>query len=253
MSPVTTEAEWLSCDEPDRLAHHVRDCMDIQRFRWLAVEWGRRVRHLFETDDLPWFDAYAAWVAEKGDHPNQVCRDREWYPLDRPQSAIAYVRFSADAIRHNNPLDVAAFAGLAASEDYIQFIPKIVDFTKTHRGRSKTKRAIETVTQQARSAAIQEQLARVRVEFCHQFRDVAGNPFRSVAFRSEWLTSDVVGLASAIDATGYFDRLPILADALEEAGCTPEDILRHCRDETTHVRGCWVIDNLLGRVKPVQV
>ena len=67
------------------------------------------------------------------------------------------------------------------------------------------------------------------------------------------MTSDVVGLSSAIDATGYFDRLPILADALEEAGCTSEDVLRHCRDETTHVRGCWVIDNLLGRVKPVQV
>ena len=53
-------------------------------------------------------------------------------------------------------------------------------------------------------------------------------------------------MAGAIDATGYFDRLPILADALEEAGCTSEVVLRHCRDEPTHVRGCWVIDNLLG-------
>ena len=252
MAEIATEQDWLTCDEPNRLAHHVRNALDLQRFRWLAVEWGRRIRHLFETDDLPWFDAYAAWVAGKGDHPNQVCRDREWYPIDRPQWATASARFCADAIRRNDPFEIATHAGLAASEDYIQFIPEVVDFTKSHRGRSKTKRASEAFAQEARRAAIREHLACVRVEFCHQFRDVAGNPFRLVAFRPAWLSSNVVGLASAIDATGYFDRLLILADALEEAGCTSEDVLRHCRDEPTHVRGCWVIDNLLGRVKPVQ-
>jgi len=43
-----------------------------------------------------------------------------------------------------------------------------------------------------------------------------------------------------------FDRLPILADALEEAGCEDQDILGHCRSGGEHVRGCWVVDGLLA-------
>ncbi len=44
-----------------------------------------------------------------------------------------------------------------------------------------------------------------------------------------------------------FDRLPILADALEEAGCRDADILGHCREPGEHVRGCWVVDLVLGK------
>ena len=44
-----------------------------------------------------------------------------------------------------------------------------------------------------------------------------------------------------------FDDMPLLADALEEAGCTEEAILRHCREPGEHVRGCWVVDLLTGR------
>ena len=44
-----------------------------------------------------------------------------------------------------------------------------------------------------------------------------------------------------------FDRLPILADALEDAGCDNADVLAHCRGEGPHVRGCWVVDLILGK------
>src|SRR5262249_35973012 len=54
-------------------------------------------------------------------------------------------------------------------------------------------------------------------------------------------------LARAIDADRAFDRLPLLADALEDAGCNNADILEHCRSATEHVRGCWVVDLLLGK------
>ena len=62
-----------------------------------------------------------------------------------------------------------------------------------------------------------------------------------------WLTSTVEQLAESIYADRAFDRLPILADALEDAGCTNADILNHCRQPGEHVRGCWVIDLLTGR------
>ena len=79
------------------------------------------------------------------------------------------------------------------------------------------------------------------------FRDIVGNPFRSVTLDRMWLTTTVTALASAIYAERAFDRMSILADALQDAGCDNDDILRHCRGQSPHVRGCWVIDLLLGR------
>jgi hypothetical protein len=78
-------------------------------------------------------------------------------------------------------------------------------------------------------------------------RDVIGNPFRPVILDPAWLTPSVEGLAAAIDAERVFDRLPILADALEEAGCTDEDVLDHCRRPGAHALGCWVVDLLLKK------
>lgn len=114
------------------------------------------------------------------------------------------------------------------------------------------------------------------------FREIVGNPFAACRlFRKEWLTPAVKQLAQAIydgkeceycDGFGYtthgsnlsrhdidcrkckgaghtdcWDTMPILGDALEEVGCTDEGILRHCREDgCPHVRGCWVIDLILG-------
>jgi hypothetical protein len=78
-------------------------------------------------------------------------------------------------------------------------------------------------------------------------RDIFGNPFCSVPSETGWLTADVLGLAQAIYTERAFDRLPILADALEDAGCANGDILNHCRQPGEHARGCWLIDLLLAR------
>jgi hypothetical protein len=81
--------------------------------------------------------------------------------------------------------------------------------------------------------------------------DVFGNPFRPTpAFDPAWLTWNnrtIPKLAQAIYDDRAFDRMLILADALEEAGCTNADILTHCRQRGEHVRGCWVVDLLLGK------
>jgi hypothetical protein len=61
------------------------------------------------------------------------------------------------------------------------------------------------------------------------------------------ISSSVISLAKAAYTDRAFDRLPILADALEEAGCTDAEVLAHCRGEGPHVRGCWVVDLILGK------
>jgi hypothetical protein len=80
--------------------------------------------------------------------------------------------------------------------------------------------------------------------------EVFGNPFRPATVNSTWLAwngGTIRNIAQAIYDERAFDRMPILADALEDAGCDNADILRHCREPGEHVRGCWVIDLLLGK------
>jgi hypothetical protein len=77
-------------------------------------------------------------------------------------------------------------------------------------------------------------------------RDVTGYPFRTVPFAAEWRTPSVLGLARAFYDAGELDALPILADALQEEGCENPEILDHCRGDSPHVRGCWVVDLVLG-------
>ena len=70
--------------------------------------------------------------------------------------------------------------------------------------------------------------------------------FRLFKLNPAWRTSDVVALARGIYADRAFDRMPILGDALEDAGCADTAILDHCRDGATHARGCWLVDLILG-------
>lgn len=120
---------------------------------------------------------------------------------------------------------------------------------------------------------------------CDVLRELSGDPFNPVALDPTWLTSTVVALAGCIYDQRAFDQMPILADALMDAGCDSEPLLRHCRGlrrcrrcggsgrstydhgywppptepcpdctaagwvplDTPHARGCWVIDAILGK------
>lgn len=85
---------------------------------------------------------------------------------------------------------------------------------------------------------------------CDLLRDIIGNPFLPLSFDPVWLSGNdaaAVMLAEAIYEDRAFDRLPILGDALEEAGCADTEILGHCRQPGSHARGCWVVDLLLNK------
>jgi hypothetical protein len=73
-------------------------------------------------------------------------------------------------------------------------------------------------------------------------RDIFGNPFRPLELDARWLTSTVVDLAHSIYDGRAFERMPLLGDALMDAGCDSDEIIQHCRGDGPHVRGCWVVD-----------
>ena len=80
------------------------------------------------------------------------------------------------------------------------------------------------------------------------YRDIAGDGWPTDPCWPRWRTGTVRALARGLYRDRAFDRLPILADALQDAGCDDEAVLTHCREATTHARGCWVVDLALGVV-----
>jgi hypothetical protein len=86
---------------------------------------------------------------------------------------------------------------------------------------------------------------------CDLIREIFGNPFRPVSPIGKdvlsWNEATVVKLARSIYEEQRYHDMPILADALEDAGCTDLDILDHCRKPGVHARGCWLLDLLLER------
>ena len=81
----------------------------------------------------------------------------------------------------------------------------------------------------------------------HIVRDIVGNPFRTIEFDSRWRTDDVRQIAQRIHEECDYGTTPILADALQEAGCESVDILDHCRGAVPHTRGCWVIEAIRAK------
>jgi hypothetical protein len=79
-------------------------------------------------------------------------------------------------------------------------------------------------------------------------RDIYGTPYKPLRFDPAWRTDTAVTLARTMYEAREFSAMPILADALQDAGCDNDDILNHCRDaQQVHVRGCWVVDLVLGK------
>jgi hypothetical protein len=83
---------------------------------------------------------------------------------------------------------------------------------------------------------------------CKILRDIWRNPFRELpALRKFWRTDTAVSLAGQMYESSDFSAMPILADALQDAGCEVAEVLGHCRGPGPHVRGCWCVDLLLNK------
>jgi len=101
-------------------------------------------------------------------------------------------------------------------------------------------------TEEAWLAAFQAEI-RKKIVFLREF---VGNPFRPVTVEEAWLVRNdgaVPKIAQEMYDERAFERMGVLADALEEAGCTDAEVLEHCRGPGPHARGCWLVDLLLGK------
>jgi hypothetical protein len=212
-----TEAEWIDSTDPIPMLFHLDSAATVRKLRLLACACCRRLwenlsdpaRHSVEVSER-----YADGLVTQAEM--QAARG-PFFASMRPDNAASYAGEPGPAFRFHARLTLQVAATSAGWSDWVE---RIVPETET--------------AEKASQADL--------------VRDVFGNPFCLVEAAREWMTWTVAALAEGIYADRAFDRLPILADALQDAGCDNDDVLSHCRDTTReHVRGCWVIDLLLGK------
>ncbi|MDB5310207.1 MAG: hypothetical protein JWO38_4409 [Gemmataceae bacterium] len=252
-----TEAEWGSATDPYGMIQTARRRAGERKQRLFAVACCRHISHLLVHDDLR-----AAVDAGEGYADGLVpraARDGAYAVLDEPRDLLAD---AATAEEHGSiPSELATYSEQAKGAGVP--LPAVVH-------------AADAALMAAQSGEVQSAdpgyypgsyypAALAAREFaspgrpeeepdpaefafqCRLIRDIFGNPFRPAAFEPAWQTSTVVSLARQMYEARDFGPIPILADALLDAGCDSQEVLDHCRGEGPHVRGCWVLDLILGR------
>ena len=212
-----TEAEWDGTEDWPKMLYSLLNFETTRKLRLWCVAWARAI--LTVPSDY--------WQT-----PNAL----DYF---EPRSLAAYAR-ETDASEAF--ADGRITRGELAAAKYFSGGPFHVFHLPSTRHRLTSERIIPDLRRFVREYHVptDDQLAVL-------LRDIFGNPFRPVAFAPEWRTDTAVTLARTMYESREFSAMPILADALQDAGCDNPDILDHCRGEGPHLRGCWVTDLVLGR------
>ena len=241
-----TEADWWTTSYPDKLLDWLfyKVPASERKFRLFALACCRQVSDLLTDDVLPQVLALMEAMADGPVEASKVERLRR-QGRDRMPS-LSFAATSRVKWHARN----AVLCGTGSMWEGRRTVP--VYWERNYANSSghwlygPFPHIVSEAVFCAHSKGEQAEALAMQLRF---LRDLFGPlPFRDFAADPSWLTSDVLALARGIYDERAFDRMPILADALQDAGCDNDDILTHCRDErTAHVRGCWVVDLLLGR------
>lgn len=217
-----TEAEWLTCNSPALMLEFLYSRGSERKLRLFAVACCRRMWHLLVDVRSRNVLNLAEELADKRASESQIASAslQNWQFIQTT---------SPNTVRYSSALAANACTGPGAWASAWHTV-------------SKVQQALG-----ARDPCSNMLEARVQALL---LRDIIGNLFRSVVLDTAWLRwndGTVPKIAQAIYDDRDFSVMPILADALEDAGCDNEDILDHCRQPGEHARGCWAVDLLLGK------
>jgi hypothetical protein len=251
-----TEQEWSSSTDPDPILAFLRERASERKLRLFAVACCRRIWHLLPEGPC----RTAIEVAEE--YAEGLLGEEE---LSMAEEAAAAVAEAACRASRADTADEGAFvratACVAALEPAYHFGRRYVlgryrEFCRhggayAAAGRSAGRCAYAAhwaayAAQRDLTAAEAAGLATRAVQ-ADLLRCILGNPFRPPNMEGPWRSRAVVAPAQGIYDDRRFGGLPVLGDALEEAGCLFPEVLNHCRQGRVHARGCWVLDALLGK------
>ncbi len=226
-----TEAEWLSCTDPKTMLRFVSSKAGNRKPRLFACACCRLIWPTL-TDER----SREAVEAREGYEDGQVAESEMDMAKEAARTARHELRYPLRAVVDAESIPEAApawAAGAASNTANGNYHPVVY----------LAARAAACLSQTPYPDAV---AAETRA-FCPILRCIFGNPFHPVAVHPTWLTSTAVSIAQQMYNSRDFSAIPILADAIQDAGCDNEDILNHCREPGEHVRGCWVVDLLLGK------
>jgi hypothetical protein len=231
-----TEAEWLNCTEPGPMLEFLHAKVSARKLRLFACACCRRVWHLLTDEPSRAAVEFAERVADGADDGEGL------YLAIVGAETVANARAAAATDAADMAASSAAFA---ARNTMLTDAAVAADYCSANVASAAYHAASVARVPSAAVSRAAERFGQVRL-LCEMF----GNPFRPVPSVADWVAwndGTLRRIAHAIDAERAFERLPILADALEDAGCDDADILNHCRKPGEHVRGCWVVDLLSGK------
>jgi hypothetical protein len=221
-----TEQEWLTASRATRMLFHLRGNASRRKVLLFNCACCYKVQQSLDSDDRE-----AVLLAEaSAESPESIAAFSQRYDAER-RAVLALGNFLNESVSEE-------LAHALTTQTTLRL--------RLDGGQGHGIGSLAFATEKLADNMVQQQIALVR--------DIFGNPFRPVTLSPAWSTSTVISLARTIyDArqlpSGLFDnqRLGVLADALEDAGCNNADILGHLRGSGEHVRGCWVVDLVLGR------
>lgn len=215
-----TESDWNSCTDPQQMLEFLPGKVSDRKLRLFACAYSRRIWHVLADSRNPveLAERYADGQASQAELEEA-----------REQGELIWSGFESDD--DDGLRKFQGYSTLWSSDG------DAIEVAEHFPRRVAESGAMSESSLYNSEPQIQASLA----------REVFGNPFKPVTINPAWLTNTVVSLAQALYDDRAFDRLPVLADALEDSGCTLREMLNHCRKPGVHARGCWLIDLLLGK------
>ncbi len=254
------EAAWFTCTDPRPMCLLLRGKERGRKFRLFASACCRRVAHLLtDTRSHHAIEVFEHFLDGELTMKEYALGEREAAEACAAQAQIAGAQefgrgvSEADRVR----LFASMFAAQAVAACFGNVTSTAADCCGALRGYGTAE-----LTDDAQMRAAGDRIeATERTVQAALLRDIFGNPFFPVSIDPAWRTGAVVKLARDMYTSGDFGAMPDLADALQDAGCENELILNHCRYSSLqaadpvgggsrpwlHVRGCWVVDLVLGK------
>jgi hypothetical protein len=275
-----TEEEWLSCSNPIGMLEFLCGQASDRKLRLTACAYCRLLWHLLPDERVRQslaineryadgaaneqelreaktaaskaaFEAQAAWDrVRSAKHAARIAQrmaDRAHARGSRGREKEAAER--ADRVTQDAAEEARKLARKVWSEFGSQnaiLAARFAAYTETA-NRPVVSHCLKGTRQEAESAL---KVAREQLDDRSVLGDLFGNPFRPIAISPAWLAwhhRTIPRLAQAIYDDRAFDRMPVLADALEEAGCADVEMLGHCRGLEPHFRGCFLLDAILTK------
>jgi hypothetical protein len=250
-----TQAEWLVCTDPTLMLECLQGRVSNRKLQLFACACCRRLLGLFpnaairqavefgeyDADDLAGLrdlfqarQAGDAWLdAQSTVDTNSASTHAETSAVRTSQELIQRHPIGRAALAKHTARDAAWTVRYAANDRRAILEAKPADVVRVARATWQAAEAAYTAERQLQATYL---------------RDIVGDPLHCPAVDPVWQRPEVVVFAELIYERRAFERLPELADLLEEVGCADHCLLAHCREPIQHVLGCWAVDLLTGKV-----